>query len=749
MLLEYFAGLGSDFAESKDMLKNIAIVIPSYFGLKERIALVNAGKIAGVNILGFINTASAAALHYAKDKDFADKSEDIVFFNMGAAYTEAALVRFSSVKDPKTIGQTITKVEVVEQAFNAEVGSESFDLALTNHFADKYKADKSVDLRKSNKSMSKLKSACKKTKEVLSANTATPVNVESIYEDDDLREKITREEFEGLIDGEIQKAVQPLRDLLEKTGVEVDALAAVELIGGGSRVPAVQRQLSEVLGGRKLDRHLDGDEAAVMGAALFAANYSKSFVLKKMQLCEKFPYKLEAELVKEGEGAVKLPDLLEFNSLPGSLPIKVSNPNNEDFRLNVGYAGGEPLPPGTKDHYLASYEVSGKAEIDTAKYNVSEDTTAYLTLDVLGNLAMEAPIATGDYWESFNKTIRVVKEEADVEEEAEGEADKTDTDAGEGAEADTDVEPTGDAAAADAESGEGGSEPAGSSPEEEKEVEEEKEEEDKMPEMVEKVVTRRKRRKEVFTLKSKWLNPDDFVPGKKYIKHGAERLRNLTKADHNRRLTEEAQNKLESFILHTMSNCNDEDVEQVSTEGERDNIRSECEKAEDWLYEGGANAGLEEYVAKYDELEALWSPVALRLHEKQERPDALVRVRGKLSDYKKTLREWEEKKPWIPFEKLVNATAKCDEMVEWLDAKVKAQDKLKDHEDPVLTTKEMDAKLKLITKDVKKLQKIPKPKSAKDAEAKIEADASDKKADDKKGGEKDKDKDKGTSHEEL
>ena len=115
MLLEYFAGLGSDFAESKDMLKNIAIVIPSYFGLKERIALVNAGKIAGVNILGFINTASAAALHYAKDKDFADKSEDIVFFNMGAAYTEAALVRFSSVKDPKTIGQTITKVEVVEQ----------------------------------------------------------------------------------------------------------------------------------------------------------------------------------------------------------------------------------------------------------------------------------------------------------------------------------------------------------------------------------------------------------------------------------------------------------------------------------------------------------------------------------------------------------------------------------------------------------------------------------------------------------
>merc|ERR1711933_488396 len=97
------------------------------------------------------------------------------------------------------------------------------------------------------------------------------------------------------------------------------------------------------LGGRHLDRHLDGDEAAVMGAALFAANYSKSFVLTKMHLYEKFIFPLEAE-VSTDSWVIKLPDLLEFSNLPGALPIKVKNPKQENLRVNIKYSS-DKMPP--------------------------------------------------------------------------------------------------------------------------------------------------------------------------------------------------------------------------------------------------------------------------------------------------------------------------------------------------------------------------------------------------------------------
>ena len=736
MLLEYFAGLGTEYAESATPLKQMAIVVPSYFGIKQRLALANAAKIANLNTLGFIHTCSAAALHYAKDKSFEDNPEEVIFFNMGAAYSEAALISFSAVVPPGS-KSAVTKVEVLDSTFNAKVGSEAFDLALTNYFADKYLEEKKVDLRKSPKSMAKLKSTCKKTKEILSANTVTSVNVESIHEDDDLRDKITREKFEELIEDDLEAVTWPLQDLMNRNGYnkmsKIKALQGIELIGGGSRIPAVQKRLSKILGGRKLDRHLDGDEAAVMGAALFAANYSKLFVLKKMQLYERFPYKLEAEVVTES-GRIKLPKLFEFTSMPGTVPIEVRNPKTEDFTINIRYDSESSPPPGTKSRDISSYEITGFSEMDKEKYNVTEETTAYLTLDHLSSLFMDPPVALGEYFEYYNTTVIMGTKVGELSEEAlptkkkeEEEAEYYDYDNPEANDPDADgADAAGskdDAKATKAE------EPKKPKEKTVKEIvnelieedqadptEEQLEVEAQLEEILqeEKTVTKKRTRTQIIYLKSKLANPEDFAAPKEYLQHRAERLRSLTRADELRLLTEEAKNKLETFILSTMSQLHEDEVEEASTEEEREKVRSECMEAEDWLYSDGENADLSEFQEKYNVVSSLYAPVALRVSVKEARPEAIEKATAKLKRMKEALIEWEEKRPWIPFEKRANATARCEEMEAWLAGKIQEQDKLSAKDDPILLTADIEAELELVTLEMRKLQKIPRPKPKKE-----------------------------------
>ena len=247
------------------------------------------------------------------------------------------------------------------------------------------------------------------------------------------------------------------------------------------------------------------------------------------------------------------------------------------------------------------------------------------------------------------------------------------------------------------------------------EGEEEKKEEEAEAEPA-KVVTKVRVRKEFFDLKSTWVNSGDFVPSAELIEQKVGRLQKLTQADKDRALAEEAKNKLETFILQTMTQCGEEEVEEVSTEEEREKLKSECMDAEDWLYSDGENALLADFQKKFEDLAALYEPISVRLFEKEERPAIIKKVTKKLTEYKELLGTWKEKKPWISAERLQNVTSRCEDMEGWLKDKVAEQSKLKDSEDPILKSAEIGEKLKVITKQMKFLQKIPKPKTKGDKE---------------------------------
>ncbi|GLT30514.1 hypothetical protein SLA2020_053100 [Shorea laevis] len=200
---------------------------------------------------------------------------------MGSSSTYAALVYYSAY-NAKEFGKTVSvnQFQVKDVRWDSELGGQNMELRLVEYFADEFNKQlrNGVDVKKSPKAMAKLKKQVKRTKEFLSANT---IFIEFFYDDRDFRSTITCEKFEELCEDLWDKSLPLVKEVLKYSGLEVDDIYAVELIGGATRVPKLQVKLQEFLGRKELDKHLDADEAIVLGAALHAANLSDGIKLNR------------------------------------------------------------------------------------------------------------------------------------------------------------------------------------------------------------------------------------------------------------------------------------------------------------------------------------------------------------------------------------------------------------------------------------------------------------------------------------
>ncbi|KAF2308263.1 hypothetical protein GH714_039739 [Hevea brasiliensis] len=362
MILSYAANL-AEF-HSKVKAKDAVISVPPYFGQAQRRGLVQAAQLAGINVLSLINEHSGAALQYGIDKDFSNGSRYVIFYDMGSSSTYAALVYYSAYS-AREFGKAVSvnQFQVKDVRWDPELGGQKMEVRLLEFFADEFnkQVGNGVDVRKSPKAMAKLKKQVKRTKEILSANTMAPISVESLYDDGDFRSSITRDKFEELCEDLWDRSLTPLKEVLNHSGLKVDEIYAVELIGGATRVPKLQAKIQEFLGRNELDKHLDADEAIVLGAALHAANLSDGIKLnRKLGMVDGSSYGFVVEL----DG----PDLLKNEStrqllVPRmkKLPSKMfrSIIHDKDFEVLLAYETEDFLPPGTISPIFAQYAVSG------------------------------------------------------------------------------------------------------------------------------------------------------------------------------------------------------------------------------------------------------------------------------------------------------------------------------------------------------------------------------------------------------
>ncbi|XP_071701941.1 heat shock 70 kDa protein 17-like [Rutidosis leptorrhynchoides] len=688
-------GYGLKLAEfhSKVVVKDAVITVPPYFGQVERKGLLQAAELAGLNVLSLVNEHSGAALQYGIDKDFSSESRYVIFYDMGSSSTYAALVYFSAY-NTKEYGKTVSanQFQVKDVRWDPELGGQNMELRLVEYFADEFNKQigNGVDVRQFPKAMAKLKKQVKRTKEILSANTAAPISVESLLDDRDFRSTITRQKFEELCEDLWERSIIPVKELLSHSGLKIDDIYAFELIGGGTRVPKLQAKLQEFLGRSDIDRHLDADEATVLGASLHAANLSDGIKLnRKLGMIDGSMYGFMMEL--DGPELVK-DDTTKQLLVPRlkKLPIKMfrSITHNKDFEVSLLYESEDLLPPGTTSRTFAKYSVSGLADA-SEKYmsrNLSSPVKANLhfSLSRSGILSLDRADAVIE----ISEWVEVPKKNQTLE-NASAPANLTVESDSANAEEASDVPNSDDLTNSS----------VNSTTNEQNTVE---------------VVTEKKLKKRTFRIPLKIsvkgvgpvapLSEDSLYEGKL-------RLDALDAKDAERRRTAELKNDLEGYIYATREKLDYlDELQTVSSTEQRQSFVEKLDEVQDWLYTDGEDATATQFQERLDQLKAIGDPIFFRYKELTARPEASQSARQYFTELKEIVSEWELKKPWIPKEKIDKVLNGAEDFKKWLNDKEAEQQKISASSTPAFTSQEVISKLLDLQDKVASTNRIPKPK---------------------------------------
>jgi hypoxia up-regulated 1 len=363
----YSAESGSPIPPPTDCV----LTVPSYATQHERRALLDAALLADLNVLTLIEENTAAALQYAMDKTFQDEEQLILFYNMGASALQVTLVRFFSHELPSKYGKAkqAPGFEVLSKTWDETCGGLAFDHLLVEHMADQFNAhyatlkkESDFDVRSNARAMMKLRIQANKVKHVLSANLEIPVYLDGVYDDVPLHTTFTRDLLEELSKDLLVRASAPVQKALDIANKTVADLTAIELLGGGMRIPRVQTELSAAVGGMDLGKHINGDESMALGAAFAGANISKSFRVRHVGMTDVNPFAMNVSLtdldvaIQEGAWSKQATIFKSF----GKVDVKktIAFTHDEEVHVALDYEENEILPAGTKLP-IERYNVTG------------------------------------------------------------------------------------------------------------------------------------------------------------------------------------------------------------------------------------------------------------------------------------------------------------------------------------------------------------------------------------------------------
>lgn len=325
--------------ELKVGVTDIVLAVPVWYTDIQRRAVIDAANIAGLNILRLINDTTATALGYGitkSDLPEADNPRHVIFIDVGHSSLSTAVVAFSK-------GQLTVK----STASDTNVGGRYIDQALVNHFAEQFKTKYKIDVLSSPKATFRLAAGCDKVKKILSANTEAPLSVESIMNDIDASSRLTREEYENLIAGVLDRIPAPISQALQDAGLTLEQIDAIELVGGCTRIPAVRTKIQSVFPGKSLSTTLNQDEAIARGATFACAMLSPVFRVRDFAIHEIQMYPIKVEWEKAPEDPDEDTELVVFPKGNGTPSTKILTfYRNKPFEIQASYTEPSGLPGG-------------------------------------------------------------------------------------------------------------------------------------------------------------------------------------------------------------------------------------------------------------------------------------------------------------------------------------------------------------------------------------------------------------------
>ncbi len=261
------------------------VTVPAYFNDAQRQSTKDACRIAGLEVLRIINEPTAAALAYGLDKNF-EGERNVLIFDLGGGTFDVSLL---------TLDDGL--FEVKSTAGDTHLGGEDFDSRMVTHFIEEFKRKEKVDIKGNPRAVRRLRTACEKAKRTLSSSTSAKIEIDALYDGKDFYSSLTRARFEELCADLFRGCLDPVEKVLRDAKMDKSAVHDVVLVGGSTRIPKVQKLLSDFFNGKDLCKSINQDEAVAYGAAVQAAILSgdKSEALNQILLVDVTPLSIGIE----------------------------------------------------------------------------------------------------------------------------------------------------------------------------------------------------------------------------------------------------------------------------------------------------------------------------------------------------------------------------------------------------------------------------------------------------------------------
>jgi len=397
------------------------ITVPAYFNDSQRQATKNAGTIAGLNVKRIINEPTAAALAYGVDKE---NDQKIMVYDLGGGTFDVSIIE---------MGDGVT--EVLATNGDTHLGGDDFDQRIIDWMADDFQKENGIDLRKDKMAAQRLKEAAEKAKIELSSATSTNINLPFITADatgpKHLDMTLTRAQFDALTSDLVERTMTPVRKALQDAGLKASDLSKVLLVGGSTRIPAVQEAVKKELGCEPF-KGINPDECVAVGAAIQGGVLQGD--VKGLLLLDVTPLSLGIETL--GGVCTKIIDRnttiptkksqvfstaadnqpsVEVNVLQGEREFARDNKSLGTFHLD----GIAPAPRGVPQIEV-TFDIDANGIVNVSAKDLGTGKEQHITITASTNMSKEDIDKAVKEAEQFAADDKKKREEVDVRNGADG-----------------------------------------------------------------------------------------------------------------------------------------------------------------------------------------------------------------------------------------------------------------------------------------------------------------------------------------
>ncbi|CAD5194191.1 unnamed protein product [Musa acuminata subsp. malaccensis] len=654
------------------------IGIPVYFTDIQRRAVLDAATIAGLHPLQLFHETTATALAYGIYKtDFPENDQlNVAFVDVGHASMQVCVAGFKK-------GQ----LKILAHSYDRSLGGRDFDEMLFKHFAAKFKDEYKIDVYQNVRACLRLWAACEKLKKVLSANPEAPLNIECLMDEKDVRGFIKREEFEQISAPILERVKRPLEKALVEAGLSVENIHSVEVVGSGSRVPAIIRILTEFFG-KEPRRTMNASECVARGCSLQCAILSPTFKVREFQVHESFPL----SIALSWKGSTPDSQKGESESQQSSVVFPKGNPipsvkaltfyRSITFTVDIIYTdGGDLQVPSKISTYAIGPFQSGKGGIVKLKVKVRMNLHGIVSVEsatMLEEEEVDVPVSS-----ATELTMEATNMDMD---EATNDSSKTENDVNM------------QEAKGSVGNSSGGIE-NGTSEIEENAVRMETDTKVEVPRKVKKT----------------------NVPITELVYGGmlAEELQKAVEQEFEMALqdkvmeeTKDRKNTVEAYVYDMRNKLHDK-YQDFVTSTEKKEFIAKLQEVEDWLYEDGEDETKGVYVAKLEELKKTGDPIEERYREWAERGPAIDQLVYCINSFREAALSSDPRFDHINITEKQKVINECGGVEAWLREKQKLQDALPKSATPVLLSADLKRKAETLDRFCKPIMTKPKPPPAK------------------------------------